>query len=61
MPTLLKYRFLREIPHGDDDGEDGDTIYECLPALWLYKGERLATIVTATPDGDVNNKNEEGE
>ena len=61
MPTLLKYRFLREIPRGDDDGEDGDTIYECLPALWLYKGERLATIVTATPDGDVNNKNEEGE
>ena len=41
MPSLLKYRFLREIPR-DDDGESGDTIYECLPALWLYKGERLA-------------------
>ena len=42
MPSLLKYRFLREIPRGDDDGESSDTIYECLPALWLYKGERLA-------------------
>lgn len=42
MPALHKYRFLREIPRGDEDVKDDDTIYECLPAMWLYKGERLA-------------------
>ena len=61
MPTLLKYRFLRELPHSDDDGESGDTIYECLPALWLYKGERLATSVAAASEVNVTNRNVEGE
>jgi hypothetical protein len=61
MPTLLKYRFLRELPRGDDDGESGDTIYECLPALWLYKGERLASSVATAPEVDVTNRNVEGE
>ena len=45
MPALRKYRFLREIPRGDEDVRDDDTIYECLPAMWLYKGERLAVPV----------------
>ena len=61
MPTLRKYRFLREIPRGDEDVRDDDTIYECLPAIWLYKGERLATSATTTPDAEVRNVNEEGE
>lgn len=47
MPALHKYRFLREIPRGDEDVKDDDTIYECLPAMWLYKGERLASSVSA--------------
>lgn len=47
MPVLHKYRFLREIPCGDEDVKDDDTIYECLPAMWLYKGERLARPVVA--------------
>ena len=61
MPTLLKYRFLRELPRGDDDGESGDTIYECLPALWLYKGERLAASVATAPEVDVTSRNVDGE
>ena len=52
MPTLLKYRFLRELPHSDDDGESG---------VWLYKGERLATSVAAASEVDVTNRNVEGE
>lgn len=39
MPTLLRYRFLREIPPDRDerDGLDHDRfIYECLPALYHY-------------------------
>ena len=47
MPSLHKYRFIREIPRGDEDVKDDDTIYECLPAMWLYKGERLATSLSA--------------
>lgn len=61
MPTLLKYRFLREVPRVDEDGDGGDTIYECLPALWFYKGERLAANVAATPEAEVSNNNEEDE
>lgn len=53
MPALRKYRFLREIPCADGDVKDDDTIYECLPAMWLYKGERLARPVEAdAPEGD---------
>ncbi len=39
MPTLLRYRFLREIPPDRDDriGLDKDRyLYECLPALHHY-------------------------
>ena len=61
MPTLLKYRFLREIPRGEDDGEGGDTIYECLPALWLYEGERLAASAAAAPEEAPDGRNGEGE
>ena len=61
MPTLLKYRVLREVPRADEDGDGGDTIYECLPALWLYKGERLAASVAAASEVDVTNRNVEGE
>ena len=61
MPTLLKYRFLREVPRVDEDGDGGDTIYECLPALWFYKGERRASNVAVTPEAEVSNNNEEDE
>ena len=61
FPERTEYRFLRELPRGDDDGESGDTIYECLPALWLYKGERLAASVAAASEVDVTSRNVEGE
>lgn len=44
MPTLLRYRFLREIaPERDiaDSVTREDYIYECLPALHLYDVNQL--------------------
>ena len=46
LPTLRKYRFLREVkPSADDRVSEKDTIFECLPALWHYQAAQLAESV----------------
>jgi hypothetical protein len=45
MPTLVRYRFVRELPRDDtapDEAADSDhTLYEALPALHHYDVRRL--------------------
>ena len=51
MPTLRKYRFLREVkPSADDRVSEKETIFECLPALWHYQAVRLSESIFA--DGE---------
>jgi hypothetical protein len=45
VPTLERYRFLRELePEADERAfvDRENLIYECLPALWLYDARALA-------------------
>ena len=44
MPALEKYRFLRkERASADENVNESDTIFECLPAMWHYQAAELAT------------------
>ena len=45
MPTLLRFRFLRELEPDKEERDQVDRenlIYECLPALQLYDVRALA-------------------
>jgi hypothetical protein len=57
-PTLVRYRFVREVPRdgddaGDNDERDGDRVlYEALPALHHYDVRRLAPGAIARAFGE---------
>lgn len=42
MPELIRYRFLQKVKDSSEMSiNEGDTIYECLPALWHYQATQL--------------------
>lgn len=54
MPTLLRFRFLRELQPERDERSEVDRenlIYECLPALYLYDVRALGQSALATALG----------
>lgn len=51
MPALERYRFLRKVkPSADDSVSEAETIWECLPALWLYQAAQLAEPISASTE-----------